>query len=444
MSGSTLRTSLFALVLFGIAGYLGYNHWSKPIDPDNGNLILDKDANVSADMADLVHLGELGSAATPSDVNRLLTALKDSDAAVRVEAAMALGKVPSTDPAVVTSLNEAARDTDPGVRSAALIGLDDHSRAAKEASDPRRTSYEEMVIAALGDPVPRVRRIAVTTLRARPEGSLSKIEEIARAEIKTLADVDPPTRIAAVGALRDLPKIAGPGLTAGTVTMFAGELPNLLKGVADADMRSRPEYQGLVRTVAESISKAPQTPVTAEQSKAIRDSLAALFADKRDESRRAVIEVFPDIAGMVGTDAERAEILRGVLKDSDSRVRSAAYRALWANPLVAKPEGQAARTELREATKGWIAELAKPDSKDRELAAWLLSWTDREDADAALAALAAQKDASDEGLKNRVAKATEALEAAKKSESWPEPAWKPFRTGPPPAMTGAGLAPPAR
>ena len=265
------------------------------------------------------------------------------------------------------------------------------------------------------------------------------VEAITKAELAALSDIDQSTKIAVVGALQDLPKNAGAKLDDASVTAIALEIPKIVKTLAEADMRSRPEYQGLIRKLGPAIASA-KTPPADAQTAAIRDAVKAGLADPKADARKGVLEVLPALTAIAGREAAAVELLRPLLKDADPNIRAVAFTTLWSSPATVQAGGDALKAELKEISKGWVADLAKPEIPVRESAAWALCWTSPEDADAALTALRALKDEPNAGVKRRVAKAIESLEAAKASASWPEPSWPPFRSGPPPQVPAAGGA----
>jgi len=409
----------------------------------------------------------LGKRATTKAAKPLTDALKDQASTVRAAAAYSLGKMPELDDSSVKALMVAFEEPTPFVRRSAFQAVEARARAATAPDDPRVRTFEPIVLAAARDSAPQVRLAAAKVLRDPPKGCIVDPDAAVLAEASLLDDADQGVRLTAVNGLPLLLKVTGMTLGEPPLRALAEKVPALVSGVLTGDRDVRPQQQAAISAIgtAARASKFQADEATAAKA---REALESALKSPRPEVRMAIVPALPAIAPMLGTDprfldeslrealadtyteevavrtirtaldqdatsdepsAKRSlDHLRETLKAKSPIARGAAYTALWTSSGAKAIGGDALQSELREATRSWIADLnSAKKAEARHVAAWALSWTDREDADAALAALtAALKD--DEPIVQDEAKGSlSILEATKAKAEWPKPSWKPFR-----------------
>ena len=119
--------------------------------PEITALVMDADVSIR-----VAAVGLLGALRRPDTRAQLLTALHDPDKAVRAAAAGALGSLgyalPRNEAQIVTALLEAGKDTEPSVRSAAILALESYPH------DPR---VPDILYAATDDPAAEVRNAGI-------------------------------------------------------------------------------------------------------------------------------------------------------------------------------------------------------------------------------------------------------------------------------------------
>ena len=373
----------------------------------------------------------LAKRASPKAAKPLVDALKDKSSPVRGTSAYALGKMIEMDPALVAALISAFKDSDPYVRTCVLEAVQTRANAAEKADDPRVVALEPLALAAMKDPSPQVRRAATLSLRKPPKGKIVENDRVILAMCKGIEDDDFRARMYAVVGIPGVLKIVGSKLDTSTIQSMSEKVPLLIQGVIDGDRDTRPMYQAALIAVggtARSSKIRPDSavvakilgalatglavpgkdvrpvilaslpaifPLTGSDAKFLKDNLQSALADPITHA--AAVNASRDLLNVSGTTDEATgrlaiEFLRPILKDEDPMVRSVAYTTLWQSSLAKDVGGDSLRTELRGMTKTYIESLSNPDPRTREIAAWSLSWTDPEDADAALVALEAAKE----------------------------------------------------
>ena len=398
----------------------------------------------------------------------LATLLSDPVAAVRASAAWSLWKIPDLEPSAEALLRQAFTDPDPDVRRNVFLALEWLARSAPTTDHPRVLQFQPLILAAVKDPLPVVRRVAVLALGKPPKGSIVDHDPALIAQFQALGDTDDRVRTFAVTGIPALLKSAGSKPSQETLRSLAAKVPLLVDGVIEGDRDSRPIFLAALVAVGNAaratgfradepaaeksraaLAKALAVPVVRPLLLVNLAVLAPLIATGgksfiEDQLRSALAD--PALRPTV-IDAARASLklaapadeatgklaialIGSLLKDEKPKVRASAYMALWQSPLARKAGGDALHSELRAATVSYIADLAKPDPETRDVAAWCLAWTDRDDAVAALAALGAARKDDEPLVKAQVENSIARLEAAKgASGSWPEPTWGPFRKG---------------
>ena len=255
----------------------------------------------------------------------------DTDVDVRVWAAYALGRCGTAD--VIPDLFAAAVDPDSGVRAAALDAL-------CESADPEDTTLHDLLLAAVSDPAPEVRRRAAQGMRFRPPQALPALRALAN---------DPAPRVRlevviALGLRRDAESI---DLIAARVFEEADEEVRYYAASALGELRDARATQHLIR--------AYQTPALGHQVQwmalwalgenrdaAAMPTLLAALRDPDAEFRARAVESIAMLQRDLCADAEDAwpamlPALVEALRDVDDNVRehsAQAFTAIYALPTV--------------------------------------------------------------------------------------------------------------
>jgi HEAT repeat protein len=373
----------------------------------------------------------LAKRASPKSAKPLAEALKDKSSSVRGTSAYALGKMKDLDSSLVASLLSAFSDSDPYVRTCVLEAMETRARTAENVDDPRVAALEPLALAGMSDTAPKVRRAATLALSSPPKGKIVEADKVVLAMSTGTEDADFRARMFAVMGLPGVLKIVGSKIDQSTILTMSEKVPSLIQGVIEGDRDTRPMFQAAIVTVGSAARTAKihanegtagkilgalttglavpgkdVRPVilaslpalytlTGSNAKFIKESLQTALADP--VTHAAAVNTSRDFLNLFeSTDEEAAslamDLLRPTLKDEDPLVRGVAYTSLWQSPLAKKVGGEPLRTELRGMTKNYIESLSNPNPIVREVAAWSLTWTDPEDADAALVALEAAKE----------------------------------------------------
>ena len=400
----------------------------------------------------------------------LATLLSDPVAAVRASAAWSLWKIPDLEPSAEALLRQAFTDPDPDVRRNVFLALEWLARSAPTTDHPRVLQFQPLILAAVKDPLPVVRRVGVLALANPPTGSIVDHDPALIAQFHALGDTDDRVRTFTVRGIPGLLKSAGSKPSQETLRSLAAKVPLLVDGVIEGDRDSRPIFLAALVAVGNAaratgfradepaaeksraaLAKALAVPAvqplilvnlavldplfaTGEKGKSfIEDQLRSALADPAH--RLTAIDAAWASLKLAGPADESTgklavDLIRPVLKDEKPKVRASAYMALWQSSLARKAGGDALHAELRAATLAYVADLSRKDPETRDVAAWCLAWTDRDDAIAALAALKAAREDDEPLVKAQVERAITRLEGAKSDGgAWPEPTWDPFRPG---------------
>ncbi len=412
----------------------------------------------------------LGRRAARKAGKPLAALLADPIAAVRASAAWSLWKIPDLEPSAESLLRDAFSDPDPDVRRNVFLALEWLARSAPSADHPRVQQFEAVILAASKDRLPVVRRVAVLALGNPPKGSIVDPDPALIAQFRALEDTDDRVRMFALRGIPPLLETTRAKPSKDAMRSLAAKVPLLVDGVIEGDRDTRPVFlaalvavgnaaratgfradEPAAETCRAALAKALAVPAVQPLILVNLPVLDPLFSSGgkgksfvEDQLRSALaapalrptaIDAVRSSLKLAGPADESTgklavALIGPALKDEKPKVRASAYMALWQSPLARKAGGDALRAELRAATVAYVADLAKPDPETRDVAAWCLAWTDREDAIAALAALAAARNDEQPLVKAQVENSITRLEAAKStSGTWPEPTWDPFRRG---------------
>ena len=412
----------------------------------------------------------LGRRAARTAGKPLAALLSDPVAAVRASAAWSLWKIPDLEPSAEAVLREAFSDPDPDVRRNVFLALEWLARSAPSTDHARVQQFEPLILAAAKDRLPVVRRVAVLALGNPPKGSIVDLDPALIAQFQALADIDDRVRVFAVRGIPALLKTVGSKPSEHALRSMAAKVPLLLDGVIEGDRDTRPIFLAALVAVgnaARATGFHAEAPAAETCRAALAKALAVpavqplilvnlplldpLFASDgkgksfiEDQLRSALaapalrltaIDAVRSSLKLAGPADESTgklavALIGPLLKDEKPKVRASAYMTLWQSPLARKAGGDALRAELRASTLAYIADLSNKNPETRDVAAWCLAWTDRDDATAALAALGAARKDDEPLVKAQVENSIARLEAAKgASGSWPEPTWDPFRKG---------------
>jgi HEAT repeat protein len=276
--------------------------------------------------------------ADPKTVDALIAAAKDGDPGVRTAAAESLGRI--GDPRAVEPLGALLSDQNVEVRRAAVEALGELedpkaipalTRAAKDANPAvRREAAEallsldeaaaiEPLLGLLSDSDPKVRVMALEGLSRRGDrralGPLSKmvkdpnVEVRARA-VRALARFhDPSAQEALITALKD----GNPEVRAAAAEALGElELKSAPQGLIDAARDGNPEVR---QTVAQALGQIRDGKAVAP--------LRALLDDPNPDVREAAVEALSEIR-----DASALRALIAAMQSKDVTVRRAAAQAL--------------------------------------------------------------------------------------------------------------------
>jgi HEAT repeat protein len=251
----------------------------------------------------------------------LVKSLSDINAAVRSDAATALGNLRILEKIAVPALIKALSDGYPAVRSAAALALSSPSELSKDVVPE--------LIKTLSDTNPGVRAATITSLQNLKYLAKDAIPEI----IKMLSDQDSQVRMIAayaLGSLNELSKDILPAL----ITAMSDENSIVRSAVVSALGNCKKSAQVilpiLIKTLSDKESSVRSSAVYAlkglnELAKDAIPELIKTLSDKESWIRAAAAET---LGGLKELAKDALPELIKVLSDSDPSVRSAAAEAL--------------------------------------------------------------------------------------------------------------------
>ena len=240
-------------------------------------------------------------------VRALMEATRDSDAGVRRAALSSLARF--EDPSTVATFREALRDQDAEIRVVAIHALAEFKDRGSVGA----------IAALLTDENTELRRAAVQALAELPAGT-------ARNElIAAIRDSDAEVRAGAIHALAELKDPAAAGaLTAALKDARAEVRAQAIEALAELELTEAPE--GLIAALRDPNAEVRHAAAHAvghyQDARAVPE-LRAMLEDADAEVREAAVEALSEIR----TDAAR-DALIAALKSRDPKVRRAAADAL--------------------------------------------------------------------------------------------------------------------